>query len=141
MHRFGNLLFSKTSWGRTQLFTTFGYTDSSKTTLSSIDAGVELLLHMQEKQGWVYLKDAINELLEIPDTMETTDSKNVVFGKLMVIWNKYHALTHDTCPNECHTLQYIMTSIKNDFMNQYTIGRVQLKERILQHTLNIFHTI
>lgn len=58
--KFGTLLFSKNSWGRKDLFTTFGFEGASKTTLNPVDAGKELLTHMSEQQGWVHLKHAIN---------------------------------------------------------------------------------
>lgn len=141
MDKFGNLIFKRNSWGRNELFTTFGFEGASKATLNQIESAKELLDHMTAQQGWVYLGDAINELLSLSQSMSPTDSFKVVNGRLMMLWNKYNALTRDTAPNECHLLQVIITSVKQDFEHIGTVGRNKLRESILMHSLNMFQTL
>lgn len=139
--KFGTLVFKKNSWGRNELFTTFGFGGSSKATLNQVDSAKELLNHMKSQQGWVYLGDALDELLLLSESMSPTDSFKVVNGHLMVFWNKYNGLTRDTAPNECHMLQGIVTAVKSDFESLGTVGRNKLRESILTHALNMFETI
>lgn len=139
--KFGNLLFSRNSWGRNELFAAFGFNGASKATLNQTDSAKELLSTMKEQQGWVYLGDALGEFLSMAENMSPTDSYKIVYGNLMVLWNKYNALMRDTTPNECHLLQAIISSVVKDFDNVATVGRNKLRDSILLHSLNVFETI
>lgn len=139
--KFGTLLFSKNSWGRKDLFATFGFEGASKTTLNPVDAGKELLTHMSEQQGWVHLKDALNELVVFSEEVSPTDSYNVTIGHLTAMWNKQSAIMRDETPNEMAYYQQVVTCVKNDFEGVPTVGRNKLKESVIKHSLNLFETI
>lgn len=140
-NKFGNAVFKKNSWGRNELFTAFGFNSSSKPTLNKTDAAKELLGHMKNQQGWVYLGEALDELLGLAESLSPTENSKVVSGSLMVFWNKYSGLTRDSAPNECHLLHNIVTSINSDFVDVNTVGRNKLRDSILLHSLNMFETI
>jgi len=139
--KFGNLLFTQNSWGRKNLFATFGFDGSSKTTLNTVDAGKELLTHMASQQGWVHLTSALDELVSFSEEVSPTDSYNVIIGHLIAMWNKQSAIMRDETPNEMAYYQQVVTCVKNDFEGVPTIGRNKLKESIIKHALNLFETI
>lgn len=139
--KFGTLLFSKNSWGRKDLFTTFGFEGASKTTLNPVDAGKELLTHMSEQQGWVHLKDALNELVVFSEEGSPTESYNVTVGRLTALWNKQSAIMRDETPNELSYYQSVVSGIKADFDSIPTVGCNKLKESVIKHALNLFETI
>ena len=139
--KFGDLLFSKNAWSRKDLFTSFGFEGASKTTLGTIEAGKELLNHMSIQQGWVHLKDALDELVSFSEEGSPTDSYNHTIGQLTALWNKQSSLMRDETPNELAYYQSIVSSIKIDFNGVPTIGRNKLKESVIKHCLNLFETI
>lgn len=139
--KFGSLLLSKNAWSRKDLFTAFGFEGASKTTLNSVDAGKELLAHMASQQGWVHLKDALEELVSFSEAGSPTESYNVTIGRLTAIWNKQSALMRDETPNELAYYQTVVSSIKADFEGVPTVGRNKLKESVTKHALNLFETI
>lgn len=96
---------------------------------------------MSEQQGWVHLKDAINELVVFSEEGSPTESYNVTVGRLTALWNKQNAIMRDETPNELSYYQSIVSGIKADFEGVPTVGRNKLKESVIKHALNLFETI
>lgn len=138
---FGNILFSRTAWGSKELFSVFGYDGAEKSVLSTIEAADALYKYQARQRSWIHLKDAIDELVSLCESVSPTTSADVLSGQLQAIWNKWESIMEGETPNEAAYLKTILKAIKDEVIPLRSVGRKVFKNIVYKSILNSFHVI
>ena len=139
--KYGDILFSKNAWSKSEIYSTFGIEDIQKTTTGTDEAALVLWSELSKQHHWVHLGEAFDKLCALADTASPTDSRTITLGKLTKFWNEQAAIMQDETPNELNMLESILSGVKNHFDSVGTVGRKQLKKEILRNSLNLFRSI
>lgn len=127
----GNIIFSRSAWGRNEAKQAIGI-DISKGTLGSIDIAVE---YWQAKSSYYeHLGVALDEVIVFTQNISPTENGDKVRSGLKLIWDKWKPLITDT--QEKTIFRAVLTNTGMFFKESTSIGRKQLREKLLTEICN-----
>lgn len=135
--RFGDMLYTRSSWGSKEITAQFGFNSLSKAVCGVDEAGEELIAYMLTVKPYVSLQYAIRAMLEIHTSVSPTFNLTTLKSELMKIWSAYSESLEDV-PNEYQYLKDILSGIENEFSTVGSIGRKKLRSSIIKHCLNLY---
>lgn len=135
--RFGDMLYTRSSWGSKEIAAHFGFNNLSKSVCGVDEAGEELIAYMLTVKPYISLQNAIRAMLVIHTSVSPTFNLTTLKSELMKIWNAYSSELEDV-PNEYQYLKDILSHIEEDFNGVPSVGRKKLRSSIIKHCLNLY---
>lgn len=141
MSKYGELVFSKPSWGAKEAFELFGFKPEGESNLGAIPLAEQLLKHTVNQQGWVHLGNAIDEILSLIAELKPTSNSKEVVGHLNALWSKQKLIMEGETPNELDIFHNLLKELKDNILQKPAIGRKTFRILILETILNRFETV
>lgn len=135
--RFGDMLYTRSSWGSKELATHFGFSALSKAVAGVDEAGEELLAYMLVQKPYISLQNAITAMLALHTSVSPTFNLTTLKSELMKIWSTYSDDLEDV-PNEYQYLRDILSNIEEEFSTSPSVGRKKLRSSIIKNCLNLY---
>ncbi len=127
----GNVIFSRSSWGRNEAKSEIGI-EISKTTLGAMDVAKE---YWQFKSSYYeHIGLAMDELILFTQNISPTENGDKVRAGLNDLWVKWRPLIED--PSEKIIYKNVLVNTGMFFKESSSIGRKQLREKVLIEICN-----
>lgn len=128
----GDMIFSRSAWGRNEARNTLGIT-ISKGTLGSIGVAKEYWL--AKSKHYEHLPLAVDETIVFAQDLSPTDNGDKVRAGLHHLWDKWKPVLLQNEP-EARMFREIIVNTGVHFKDMPSIGRRQLQEKLLTEICN-----